>query len=496
MLKTTQKMPNGVTDLYFIQAFSTFSFAILYSSLPLYLTKQLETPNTSSNSIVGLFLAFNYVLQLIGGLIGGRYLSNRFLFFITIIIQSIGLIFLALCHTSLLYIGLSFFLVGCGLNTTCYNSMLTQRFNQSDSRRNSAFILSYGAMNIGFCAGYIASGFFDYSNQYQYLFYACMITNAITLFLIAKSWSHLLDNNTPLIQVKKYTDLLSKNFIGLMISLLLIPAMLLCFHSAHFSNGVVVTLSLIMFFIILTLGMKQGSKADQQKVMAYLILAVSCLVFWMIYFTGPIGVTLFIKNNADKNFFGFELATQWIKNVNPLVIVLGAPILTGLLNKLKSKGYNPSVSLQFVWAFILLALSFVLLSCGVIFSNSEGYTHLYWVIGYIILQGMAELLIGPIGYAMIGQIAPPQLQGVLMGTWMLVAGVAASLSHYFSNAMVKTESTNPLISNPDFLHVFKQLSLWALLGALFLYFISRKVRTLIDNTDSSKKESVEMVTTA
>ncbi len=488
-------MPSGVIALYFIQAFSTFSFAILYSSLPLYITKQLGIPNTPSNSIVGLFLAFNYILQLMGGLIGGRYLSNRSLFFITIIIQSIGLIFLAFCHTSLLYIGLSFFLVGCGLNTTCYNSMLTQRFQQSDKRRDSAFILSYGAMNLGFCAGYIASGFFDYSNQYQYLFYACLMTNAITLLLITKSWTALVDNNTPLMLVKN-RNLLSRNFMGFTITLLLIPAMLLCFHSAHLSNGVVIILSLLMFFIILTLGIKQKSKADRQKIMAYLILAASCVLFWMIYFTGPIGVTLFIKNNVDKNLGGFALATQWIKNVNPLSIILGSPILTALFNKLKTKGYHLSVSFQFVCAFVLLALSFLFLSCGIIFSNSEGYTHLYWVIGYILLQGMAELLIAPIGYAMIGQIAPPQLQGVLMGTWMLVAGVAASLSHYFSNAMVKTESTNPLITNPDFLQVFKQLSLWALLGALFLYCISGKIKSLLDGTDNANKDTTEMATLA
>ena len=319
--------------------------------------------------------------------------------------------------------------------------MLTQRFNQDDDRREIAFILSYGAMNIGFCAGYIASGFFDYSNQYQYLFYGSMFTNAFTLLLITKYWSHLMDNNTPLIHVKKQSQLLIKKCIGLTITLLLIPMMLLCFHAAHLSNGVVVALGMLMFFIILIVGLKQKSNSDKNKIMTYLILAIGSLLFWMIYLTGPMGVTLFIKNNVDKNLLGFELATQWIKNINPLVIILGAPVMTIIINKLKSKGYKLSISIQFSCAFVSLALSFLFLSCGVIFSNSQGYTNLFWVIGHIITQGMAELLIGPIGYAMIGRIAPPQLQGILMGTWMLVLGVAASFSHYLSNAMVKTEST-------------------------------------------------------
>jgi POT family proton-dependent oligopeptide transporter len=492
MLKTVHKMPNGVIPLYFIQAFSTCSFAILYASLGLYITNQLGMSNALSNGIVGLFLAFNYILQLLGGLIGGRYLSNRTLFCITVIIQSIGLYFLALAHASFLYIGLSFFLVGCGLNTTCFNALLTQRFKPSDDRRVTAFFMSYGAMNIGFCVGNISSGFFDFSNEYQYLFYACMITNAITLFLIAKYWTNFTDHNLPLIQVKNPKTILCKNLIGLIITILLIPAMFLCFHSANLSNGIVVALSLIMFSVILVLGLKQKSEADKQKIMAYLILAISTILFWMIYFTGPMGITLFIKNNVDKSLGGFELATQWIKNINPMVIIGGAPIMAMLINQLKSKGYSLSVTSQFVCAFVLLALSFLALSCGIILSNSDGYTHLFWIVLYIVAQGLAELLITPVGYAMIGRIAPPQLQGVLMGTWMLVAGVAASLSPYFSNAMVKTESLNPLVTNNDFLYVFKQLGLWSLLGAIGLYLISRKIGNHI-NTASHSRDSAEIV---
>jgi POT family proton-dependent oligopeptide transporter len=148
MIKTLQRMPRGMNSLYLIQACSTFSFAILYSSLSLYITQQLGLASTISNGIVGLFLAFNYVLQLLGGLIGGRYLSNRALFLITTIIQSIGILFLAISESSMLYTGLSLFLVGCGLNTTSYNSILTQRFQPDDNRREKAFFYSYAAMEL------------------------------------------------------------------------------------------------------------------------------------------------------------------------------------------------------------------------------------------------------------------------------------------------------------------------------------------------------------
>ncbi|VEB35480.1 putative Alkaline phosphatase [Legionella sainthelensi] len=480
MLKSLEKMPKGATPLYLIQAFSTFSFAILYSSLSLFLTKQLGLSHTLSNSIVGLFLAFNYVLHLLGGIIGGRYLSNRSLFFITTVIQSIGILFLAFSQISLLYLGLSLFLVGCGLGTTAYNSILTQQFAPEDHRRDTAFFLSYAAMNIGFCAGYMISGFFDYSNQYQNLFYASIIPNIVTLFLMWMYWPNLKDNDTALAKIENTSTLLQKKSIGYFLILILIPSTLLCFHSSHLSNGAVVGLSIVMFFVILFLGFKQKTIIDKQKIMTFLILTITSILFWMIYYTGPMGITLFIKNNVDRHVANYELATQWILNINAIVIIIGAPLLSILLNKFQREGFKISVATQFVWAFGILSCSFFLLSSGIIFANDLGYTSIYWVVGHFITQSLAELLIGPVGYAMIGRISPPQLQGILMGTWMMVSGVSASLSHYFSNAMVKSQAINPLVTNVDYLYVFNQLGGWALIGGIFLYVISRKINPIIE----------------
>ncbi|HAU1151110.1 TPA: peptide MFS transporter [Legionella pneumophila] len=486
MIKIIREMPGGVAALCLIQAFSTFSYAVQYSSLALFITKQLGIANSSANGIVGLFLSFSYIFQLIGGVIGSRFISNRLLFITTILIQNMGLFFLAQAHPSTLNIGLSLFMVGSGLNVTSSNSMLTQCFLPQDDRRESAFFLSYAGMNIGYCVGYIACGFFDYSNQYQYLFYASILTNSIALLIIMKNWAYLADKKSPSSNLNQRNRFFIKNILAIAFITLLIPFMWVCFEFANFSNGLVIITCLFMFLIIFILGLKQKSSSDRKKMMAYLILAISSVLFWMIYLTGPMGVTLFVKNNVDKHLFTFELATQWIKNINPVVIILGAPMMAMLVNKLKAKGFHVSVPMQFSCSFMFLALSFLCLIFGIICSNSQGYLSVYWIISHHILQGMSELLLGPVGYALIGRIAPPNLQGILMGTWMLVTGVAASFSQYFSNAMVQSESVDPLITNQDFLTVFKQLGLWSLLCAILLYFVSGKLSRIINGTQDNK----------
>lgn len=474
MRKLSADMPKEISALCFIQIFSTFSYAILYSSLALYLTKQLHLNQTLSNNIVGLFLALNYVLQLLGGIIGGQLLSNRALFVFSMLIETLGLLCLASAHPPLLYLSLSMFLVGCGLNFTSYNNMLTQRFQREDNRRETAFIFSYAAMSIGFCAGYVLSGFFDYSNHYQGLFYTGIFINFLTFFLTIRNWPALADIATPLKQTI-HKNRIHKNLMGLGSTLLFIPILFLCFNSAELSNRLVVIISLVMFLVILFLGITQKLKADKERIMAYLILALTSILFWMIYFTGPIGVILFIKNNADRHLWGYEIATQWLLNINPFIIIVCAPLLSLMLNKLQ-KQFHFSIPMQFACGFMMLGLSFYSLAYGIHYCNTDGYVSLYWIVFYFILQGISELLIAPIGYAMIGRIAPIHLQGILMGSWMLVVGVAASLSHYFSNSMVKTQALDPLLTNQNYLQVFEELSMWAFIGALFLFLSSRKIK--------------------
>ncbi|WP_419420721.1 peptide MFS transporter [Legionella sp. D16C41] len=488
MNKQQARMPKGVIPLYFIKAYSTFSYATLYSSLALFITKELGLESSFSNGIVGLFLAFNYVMQLFGGVLGGSYLSNRALFLITAVIQSSGLFFLAKFQGNLLYISLSLYLVGCGLNTTSYYNMLTQRFDANDNRREKAFFFNYAVLNFGFFVGYFCSGFYDYSNHYGPLFYLSTLANTLSLFFLVANWKVLADRETPLLKINNTLKQQAKNIKGVILIMFLIPLILFCFKWATLSNYLIIALSLVMFVLILYLRKQQKNLVDRQKLLAYLILAVTSIIFWMIYYTGPMGITLFIKNNVDKHLFNFEIATQWILNVNTVVIILGAPTLSIVIDKLRNKGFIFSISRQFFSAFVMLSLSFFCLAYGIKFANSEGYSSASWVIGHYFFQAIAELLIAPVGYAMIGRIAPINLQGLLMGIWTMTSGVAATLSHYFSNAMTKASSIHPLITNNNYLYVFQELGMWALAGAIFLYFIANKISQYID--DSNQEESV------
>ena len=142
-------IPEGAAALFFIQIFATLGFAVLYSTLVLYATRHLHFSAKEASAIMGVFGAFNYGLHLFGGYLGGRFLSNRNLFVGGMLLQVLGCATMSVGTVDTMYLGLALFLTGSGLNVTCINMMLTQRFAPADLSRESAFRWNCAGMNVG-----------------------------------------------------------------------------------------------------------------------------------------------------------------------------------------------------------------------------------------------------------------------------------------------------------------------------------------------------------
>src|SRR5881394_4042117 len=192
--------PEGSKALFFIQTFSTLGFAVLYSTLVLYATKHLHLTAKEATTLMGVFGAFNYGLHLFGGYLGGRFLSNRNLFVGGMVLQVIGCGLIATGTLAMFYIGLAFFLTGSGLNVTCINMMLTQRFTPEDPRREGAFLWNYAGMNVGFFVGFTVAGYFQGTESYASLFIFATLGNFVAIILALFNWTTLTDRNTPLLE--------------------------------------------------------------------------------------------------------------------------------------------------------------------------------------------------------------------------------------------------------------------------------------------------------
>lgn len=467
-------MPPGILNLHFINVLTTFGYAVIYSSLTIYLIKIFKISHNYANGIVGLFIAINFALHLLGGYIGGRLLSNRALFIVTMLFQMIGLYILSWSGLNFLFFGLSVFLVGCGINTTCYNCMFTQQFDQNDPRRETAFFYNYCAMNAGFFIGFIVSGFFDLRGNYHALLYISNLFNIITLIVMVFSWKYLADKGTQFIKLPPQKRFVHQS-LGLGMLLLLVPVIVMAFQHASWANNMVLLLGVGVIVFIYMIAGKRFTAIERNKIHSFLILTIASIVFWMLYYVGPIGIMQFFKNNVESRFYNYQIPPQWIMNLNAIFIIAGSPLLAFVLSRLRRRGFDMPISRQFAFSLAAIALSFFSLSMGIKYCNAQGLTSLVWVGMHFFIQAFGELLIVPVGFAMIGKLAPANLQGIMMGLWLMVPGISATLSQYCSSSMTQSEAVNPLASNPDYFEAFNQTGLYALIAAALLLLLSSKI---------------------
>lgn len=488
-------MPQGTIALFFIQVVSTLSFSVLYSTLVLYMKGKLGLPVTTANSIMGVFIAFNFALHLLGGFWGGRLLSNRSLFCVGMVAQVIGCILLSVGGVQYLYYGLAAFLTGSGLNVTCLNCMLTQRFAPDDTRRETAFLWNYAGMNIGFFIGFSLSGIFQMSQNYQRLFLLSSLGNLIALLICLYCWHQLYDKDTTYSRKAKAEQ---KKATGLGIGLILLLPLLLSqmLQYADWANKLVIATGIAMLVLIVYIAHQQATKQAKDKILAFAVLMVVGTIFWMLYQIGPMGLTVFIDHNVQREYANWIIPPQWFQNINTVAIVIGGPLLGVLFQRLRSKGVSINIPTQFALALFFIGVAFAILPIGIAYANSQGMVSPSWIVFSFILQSIGELLISPIGYAMIGSLAPASLQGVMMGMWMLNTGVGATLSSYSSNLMIVDQQSNsPLLTNSGYSHVFLMLGLFAIASSFVLLILIPKLRKLIQEKKSDGANDAAMLVT-
>jgi POT family proton-dependent oligopeptide transporter len=449
-------VPEGTAALFFIQVFSTLGFAVLYSTLVLYATRHLQFSAREAAAIMGLFGAFNYGLHLFGGWLGGRFLSNRNLFVGGMALQVLGCGCIAAGTVETLYWGLALFLTGSGLNVTCLNMMLTQRFEPADLRRESAFLWNYAGMNLGFFVGFTVAGHFQLAEDYRSLFLFATVGNVLAIAVTAANWRGLEDLDTPLLKATP-GRFRARFAAGVAILLGVPPLVYVMLQHTGSTETLLKAVCAAVAVALVVLTVRHRDPRERSNMWAYLILTLGSLVFWSLYQMAPNGLQLFATNNVDLHLWGVEIAPQWVQNINSVVVVVGGPLLASLFGRLRARGWSIDIPRQFAVALLLMGLGFLALPVGISLADAGGRSAFLWLFLSYALQAVGELLISPIGYAMIGKLAPARYQGVMMGSWMLVNGLASMFAGDFSGMIPEPSGTTAVATNAAYSSLFQWL---------------------------------------
>jgi POT family proton-dependent oligopeptide transporter len=245
-------------------------------------------------------------------------------------------------------------------------------------------------------------------------------------------------------------------------------------------TGVVMKLgSAAMAAVLVSMTLRHRDGRERNNMWAYLILTLGSLVFWSLYQMAPNGLQLFAVNNVDLHLWGIEIAPQWVQNINTIVIVIGGPLLAAWFARLRTRGWRIDIPQQFTASLILMALGFLALPIGIHFADAQGRSPFFWLFLSYVLQSVGELLISPIGYAMIGKLAPARYQGLMMGSWMMVSGLASLFAADFSGMVPEPAGTTAVATNPDYATLFGRLGGGSFVAGVLLLLLIPVLRRLI-----------------
>jgi POT family proton-dependent oligopeptide transporter len=160
------------------------------------------------------------------------------------------------------------------------------------------------------------------------------------------------------------------------------------------------------------------------------------------------------------------------QSVNPIFILLLAPLFATLWPSLDRKNINPSIPRKFAIALVGVAIGFYILVFAIQHMVGADGKIPWWMLTLTyLIHTMAELCLSPIGLSMVTKLARPKEVGMAMGGWFLsiamgnyMAGVIASIATGGSSA---TETASSLL---QYAGVFKQL-FWLGLGIGVFYFL-------------------------
>jgi proton-dependent oligopeptide transporter, POT family len=137
-------------------------------------------------------------------------------------------------------------------------------------------------------------------------------------------------------------------------------------------------------------------------------------------------ILLFMGNISDIHMS--EFPASWFQSINPLGIILLAPVFTMLWSYLSKKKIEPSSPLKMVYGLVLLALGYVVIAFAVHGISPGTKIAMWWLWALYILHTLGELCLSPIGLSMVSKLAPLRFSSLLMGTWFLANAMANKLA--------------------------------------------------------------------
>jgi POT family proton-dependent oligopeptide transporter len=420
--------PKGLYMLFFAEMWERFSYYGMRALLIFYLTKHWLFSDGDSNVIYGSYTSLVYITPVLGGYLADRYLGQRKAVLYGGVLLAFGHLFMAVegMHgvtdpavkqadpaLNVFWLALALIIVGSGFLKANISVMVGQLYRLTDVRRDGAYTIFYMGINLGAAVGTILVGYLGETIGWAYGFGLAGIGMVAGLIVFVLGKKALRGGGEPPKALAKGTEWA---IYGIGIAAVAVIWSLIQYQSIVQWGLVALGVGLLGYVLY------EAFKLDpiaRDRIFAILFLIALNPLFWGLFEQAGGSMNLFTDRFVDRS----GVPASIFQSINPIYIILLAPLFAGLWITLGKRGLEPSAPAKFGIALVQMGLANLVLVWGANAVGVEVMTPVLLVFAYYLLATTAELCLSPVGLSAMNRLAPSFMASLIMGAWFYMTAV-------------------------------------------------------------------------
>ena len=356
-----------------------FSFFGLQALLVYYMTKQLGFPQAKSSLIYGAYGAAAFFSPFFGGMIADRWLGRTPSVIIGCTMMMLG--HFAMAFEALLFPALVLVALGNGLFLPPLAIQVGSLYADDDPRKAYAYSAYYMGINLGGLLAPLVCGTLGELYGWHWGFAAAGVGMAVGLVIYC-SFSRLLPPEP------KKAELAAEEARAV----------------APVIRQHVVTLVLMVAMVVLfRIGYEQSGNV----------------------------IALWVSDFTDRSLGGFTIPATWFQSINPLLIIVGTPILIRFWRARRAQETTSHLLRRMAIGCVIAALAMLVMVLAATASGPGGArVSSLWVLAYFVLLTLGELYVIPVGLTLIESLAPVRFASMAMGAWYIAKFLGSLLAGF------------------------------------------------------------------
>ncbi|MBN1909405.1 MAG: peptide MFS transporter [Pirellulales bacterium] len=458
-VKAAKGQPSGLWVLFITEMWERFSYYGMRALLVFYLVSKTTADNPgfgweagSAAQFYGWFTCFCYLTPLVGGLLADKFLGTHRSMLVGGVFIAMGQFCLAAtefwglanvdcvllgtapAHFLTFMAGLFLIIIGTGFFKPCVSVMVGQLYSSDDPRRDSGFTIFYMGINVGALLSTLIAGTLGEKVGWHWGFGSASagMLLGLVVYSIARPFflkgvglpphhqpEHEADHQPTPEQIKQAEI------------------------DEHERT-------------------RPLTRVDWDRMAVIVILSLFSVFFWAAFEQAGTSLNLFAKDATNRDLAFVEsigipsleqhlpaswqdwrslfrpFPATWFQSVNPLAIVIFAPVFAWLWVRLEKRKLQPSTPMKFAIGLVLLAVGNSAMIFGALQASANGLAGPHWLLITYIVATWGELCLSPVGLSMVTKLSPARYTSLMMGVYFLMmslsnltAGYVASSASYF-----------------------------------------------------------------